>query len=94
MLASFPDSTPQLFIALSHSQTPLPSFLSHSAINSWGVESGNEARLCNNKGRGSSQPAQEVVRNMGGPAVYTCMRKRLNDTASVFGKQASLTGWA
>ena len=36
-LASFPDSTPQLFIAFIH-----------SAIKSWGVESGNEARrkLC------------------------------------------------
>ena len=51
-LASFPDSTPQLFIALS-----LPSFLSHSAIKSWGVESGNEAKLV----AVSLSPGSEVV---------------------------------
>ena len=39
-LASFPDSTPQLFIALC-----IKAFI-HSAIKSWGVESGNEATIC------------------------------------------------
>ena len=36
-IASFPDSTPQLFIALCIKAL-------HSAIKSWGVESGNEAK--------------------------------------------------
>ena len=44
-IASFPDSTPQLFITLC-----IKAFI-HSAIKSWGVESGNEA-----KGRGFSTP--------------------------------------
>ena len=37
-VASFPDSTPQLFIALCDKKLG-----SDSAIKSWGVESGNEA---------------------------------------------------
>ena len=56
-VASFPDSTPQLFIALciKADSTPqlfialcIKAFI-HSAIKSWGVESGNEASCVYNQ---------------------------------------------